>query len=427
MSVRLFASALICGAALISATVNAGAPKTSVSREVSEHRPAIGRYTTPHGIVFVGHTGEPPTQPGVDYYDATSQRQGTLEHLQGLLYRTSDKPKLTFDLRTPDVAVAEDRHVIGDKQGNFGFSVWHSAHTAKEPLMVLLEGADDSTRDMGFLIPYFVSHGMDVLTFDQRGTGLSTGNWRYTSPSDKADDVVAALRSLVSDPGIDFARVGVWGPSNGGWVAPIIAHHYPLAFMILKSASGQTIINNVKFEVRQDLLYDHRFSPKQIDEAMRFEQVMFDSLESDKGWEQAGNALEVARTKPWFSLMRIPPDLTVPPPPTVLAALRASLLYDPRLTLQRVSLPTLLLFGQKDRNVDVGVSERDFRDAFRQSGMRDLTVHVFPDADHLLIISPTGYISDESEPTHFAKGYPSIMIDWLHQRGLLGAAAGNTH
>ena len=332
-------------------------------------------------------------------------------------------PELSIDLHTPDVPVVEDRHVIDDKQGNFGFSVWHSVHAAKQPLVVLLEGADDSTRDMGFLFPYFVSHGMDVLTFDQRGTGLSTGNWRYTSPADKADDMVAALHTLASDPGIDFARVGVWGPSNGGWVAPIIAHRYPLAFMILKSASGQTIINNVKYEVRQDLLHGHRFSPKQIDEAMRFEQIVFYSLETSHGWAQAGNALEAARTKPWFSQMRIPPGLTVPPPPAILAVLRASLLYDPRSTLQHVSLPTLLLFGQKDRNVDVVVSVHNFRDAFRQSGMRDLTVHVFPDADHLLMLSPTGYESDESEPTRFAKGYPSIMIDWLHQRGLLG----NTH
>jgi len=423
MSIRWLLSTLTCAATLICTAVNA-AP---TSPEVSEHRPAIGRYATPHGIVYVGHTGEPPTQPGADYYDPTSQRQGTLEHLHGSLYRSSDKPELTVDLRTPDVAVVEDKHVVDDKQGDFGFSVWHSVHAAKLPLVVLLEGADDSTRDMGFLIPYFVSHGMAVLTFDQRGTGLSTGNWRYTSPVDKADDVVAALDTLVSDPAIDFARVGVWGPSNGGWVAPIIARRYPLAFMILKSASGQTIIQNVKYEIRQDLLHSHRFSPNQIDEAMQFEQIMFHCVETDQGWAHAANVLEKARTKPWFSLMRIPPGLAMPPPPAMLAALRASLLYDPRTTLQHVSTPTLLLFGQKDRNVDVAVSERDFRHAFGKSGMRDLTVHVFPDADHLLMLSPTGYISDESEPTHFAKGYPSIMIEWLHKRGLLGVAAGNMH
>ena len=373
--------------------------------------------------MYVGHTGEPPTRPGVDYYNPTTQRQGTLEHLRGSLYRSGDKPVLAFVLRTPDVSVVEGRHVIDDKQGRFGFSIWQMTHAAKQPLIVLLEGADDSTRDMGFLIPYFVSHGMDVLTFDQRGTGVSTGNWRYTSPTDKADDVVAALHSLASDPGIDFKRVGVWGPSNGGWVAPIIARHYPLAFMILKSASGQTITNNVLYEIRQDLLHDHRFSPAQVDDAMRFEQVMFHSLETNQGWAQAAKDLKTARSEPWFSLMRIPPGFTAPPPPAMLAAYRAALVYDPRPTLTQVSLPTLLMFGQTDRNVDVAVSERDFRDAFRQSGMHDLTVHVFPDADHLLMLSPTGFESDESEPPRFAKGYPSIMIDWLRHRGLLGTSA----
>ncbi len=67
---------------------------------------------------------------------------------------------------------------------------------------------------MGFLIPYFVGHGMAVLTFDQRGTGLSTGNWRFIGPAAKANDVIAALRSLAGDRAIDFNRVGVWGPSK---------------------------------------------------------------------------------------------------------------------------------------------------------------------------------------------------------------------
>jgi alpha-beta hydrolase superfamily lysophospholipase len=423
---RSFPSALLCWAAFACMNANAAVPAAPTASEVSGNLPAIGRYVTPHGLIYAGRTGEPPDQPAVDFYDPATQRHGALQHLQGSLYRSSDKPELTVDLQKPDVAVSEDRHVVDDKQGRFGFSVWRADHALRQPLIVLLEGADDSTRDMGFLIPYFVSNGMDVLTFDQRGTGLSTGNWRYTSPADKADDVVAALHSLAADPAIDFARVGVWGPSNGGWVAPIIARSYPLAFMILKSASGGTIIDNVKYEVRQDLLHGRHFSPKQVDAAMRFEQVMFSSMETGLGWEHAASALEDARTKPWFPLMRMPPGLTVPPPPAMLASLRASLLYDPRATLQHMSLPTLLLFGQNDRNVDVVVSERDFRDAFKQSGMRDLSVHEFPGVDHLLTLSPTGYISDESEPARFAKGYPTIMIDWLHKRGLLGAAGGGT-
>lgn len=426
MTARWLLLVLFCASTVPCMSAIAGAPNSGASHGAPAHRPAMGVYMTPQGVLYVGHTGEPPTHPGVDYYDPTTQRQGALMHLRGSLYRSSDKPELTVALGKPEAVVVEDRREVDDKQGRFGFSVWHFVHAVKQPLIVLLEGADDSTRDMGFLIPYFVSHGMDVLTFDQRGTGISTGNWRYTGSADKAADVVAALHTLASDPAIDFVRVGVWGPSAGGWVAPIIARHYHLAFMILKSASGQTIIRNVQYEIRQDLLHSHRFSPKQIGEAMRFEQVLFYSLKTGNGWARAANALKTARSKPWFSLMRIPPGLTVPPPAAMLAALRASLLYDPRSALTDVSVPTLLLFGEKDRNVDVAVSERDFRSAFKQSGMRDLTVHVFPDADHLLMLSPTGYISDESEPPRFANGYPSIMIDWLHQRGLLGTTAEDT-
>ena len=402
--------------------VKAGGLATTVSPQAEvpfhSYSPTNGRYATANGVVYVGHTAEPPIKPQVEYFDAKTQRIGNLVKVEGDQYRTQEKPYLDFELRRPEIAVIEDRHAIDDRQGHFGFSLWHVRDATRRPLIVLLEGADDSTRDMGFLIPYFVANGLDVLTFDQRGTGISSGNWRFTRPADKAEDVEAALKSLVGDPAVDFARVGAWGPSNGGWVAPIIADQYPLAFMILKSSSSGTIAANVLYEIRQELLKGGRFSPQQINDAMRFERGLFRNLETNSGWAPAGSALKKAREEPWFPLMRIPPGFTTPPVPPMLTALRASLINDPRSTLEHVTTPTLALYGELDRNVDVAAGQRGFRAAFARSGMRDFTVHVFPGADHLIMLSKTGYESDELEPPRFAPSYPSIMIDWLRQRGL---------
>jgi len=411
-----FSSTARAGASSAAATPAQGKPPQAAP--IDSDWPTNGRYATAQGMVYVGRTAEPPTKPQLEYFDVATHRIGNLVKVEGNRYRTQEKPYLDFDLRRPEVAVIEDRHAIGDRQGRFGFSLWHIRDATHRPLIVLLEGADDSTRDMGFLIPYFAANGLDVLTFDQRGTGISSGNWRFTGPADKAEDVEAALKSLVGDTAVDFARVGAWGPSNGGWVAPIIAHHYPLAFVILKSSSSGTIIDNVSYEVRQDLLHSGRFSPQQIDDAMRFERGLFRNLETNSDWASAGTALKKARTQPWFPLMRIPPGITTPPAPAMLTALRASLIYDPRSTLEHVTTPTLALYGALDRNVDVADGQRGFRAAFARSGMRDFTVHVFPRADHLLMLSKTGYESDALDPPRFVPGYPSIMIDWLSRLGL---------
>ena len=151
--------------------------------------PADGVYSAAEGVVYVGEDGEPPNNPSLQYFDPRTRRTGMLVRLQGGDYRSGEQPYLHFDLQRPVVTVIEDRHLIRDAQGGFGFSVWHSPGATSKPLILLIDGTDDTTRDLGFLIPYLVGHGMAVLTYDQRGTGLSSGNWRVPGPEAKADDV----------------------------------------------------------------------------------------------------------------------------------------------------------------------------------------------------------------------------------------------
>lgn len=410
----LVISATLTGPALAGTTQPAAA--LGHPTPAPHHWPADGAYPAGKRLVYVGLDGEPPSRPSLEYFDPATRRTGTLAHLQGAEYRSAEPPYLNFDLRHAVVTAVEDRHLIRNALGNFGFSVWHASVATPKPLIVLLEGSDDSTRDMGFLIPYFVGHGMDVLTFDQRGTGLSSGNWRFIGPAAKANDVIAALRSLAGDSTIDFNRIGVWGPSNGGWVAPIIAQRYPLAFMILKSADSGSIADNVQYEIRQDLERGHRFSPQQVDDALAFVRRMIHRLAINSGWQHAGEDLRRAEPEPWFALARVPRDLPLPPPPPVLAAYRAALIYDPTPVLRQTTVPTLVLFGSLDRNVDVATAQHGFRADFAESGMRDVTFRVFPGADHLLEQSPDGYEEDAIRPARFVAGYPEIMIDWLRAR-----------
>jgi alpha-beta hydrolase superfamily lysophospholipase len=412
--------AMCCGIAASAGLVVAALASTAHRTDaLSRHWPRDGVYPDARGVVYVGLEGEPPDRPTLEYFDSRTHRVGTLVHLQGTEYRSAEQPYLRFDLRRAAVTVIQDRHLIRDALGNFGFSVWHGPGANPKPLIVLLEGADDSTRDMGFLIPYFVDHGMSVLTFDQRGTGLSSGNWRVIGPEAKANDVVAALRSLDGYRTVDFHRVGVWGPSNGGWVAPIVAQRYGLAFMILKSADSGSIADNVLYEVREDLERSHRFSPQQIDAALAFDRLMFGCLATNSGWRRAGADLRQAEAQPWFALTRVPADMRIPPPQPVLAAYRAALIYDPTAVLEQTTVPTLALFGSLDRNVNVRAAERGLRADFARSGLKDVTFRVFPGADHLLEQSMTGYEGDETRPVRFASGYPEIMIRWLREQKLL--------
>ncbi|HEY6449077.1 MAG TPA: alpha/beta hydrolase [Candidatus Cybelea sp.] len=379
--------------------------------------PATGAYRIGRDIVYVGVDAEPPDRPSIEFYDTATRRLGTLDHLVGDEYKTDDSPRMTFVLSSPRPAVLEKPFVITDGNGHLGASLWYARGARRYPTVVLIQGADDSTRRMGFLIPFFVAHGLNVVTYDQRGTGDSTGSWRFASPQSKAIDTVALLQHVQSDPAVDRHRIGAWAASNGGWVAPIIATRFPLAFMILKSAPSGTIADNVLYEIEQVLREGSRFSPQQVSDAMAFERRMFDALQTDSNWGAAAQAFKAAQTQPWFSQMRMPPGMTVPPSAPMLAAMQAALIYDPTPILQQVRTPTLAIFGARDRNVDAAASAVGFRRAFARAGMTDLTIVTIPEADHLLVRSATGYEDDALLPVRFAGAYPEVMIGWLTARG----------
>ncbi len=372
-------------------------------------------------MIYVGVDAEPPNEPSIQFYDTATHRLGTLDYVADNEYRTDDSPTLTFALRSPTSGVLEKPFVITNDYGRLGASLWYGAGAKRRATVVLIQGADDSARQMGFLIPFFVLHGLNVVTYDQRGTGDSAGNWQYASPRSKAADIVSLLRYVQNDPAVDPHRIGAWAASNGGWVAPIVATRFPLAFMILKSTSSETIVDNVLYEIEQDLREGGHFSPRQISDAMTFERTMFAALQNNSNWDATGKALETARGQPWFPRMRIPPGMTAPPSAPMLAALQAALIYNPTQTLQRVRTPTLAIFGALDRNVDAAPSAAGFRTAFLRAGMTDLTIVTLPGANHFLVRSSTGYEDDALLPVRFADTYPQDMVRWLAARGFCHA------
>ncbi len=384
---------------------------------LAAHPPSSGAYRLPGRIVYVGAEAEPSNEPTTQYYDSKTRRLGTLTWVSGHEYRTDGSPALTLRLDVPSVAVVEKSFVIARGADRFGGSLWHVPGAQGRPTIVLVNGADDSTRAMGFLIPYFMADGLNVITYDQRGTGISSGNWRYTSPESKAADIVALLDQAEENPAVDAHRIGAWAASNGGWVAPIIATRFPLAFMILKSSPSGSIAENIVYEIGEDLRRE-RFNRAQISDALGFERLMLSALQTNSNWPAAGRALTAAQSEPWFSKMRIPPGITTPPPAPMLAALQAATVYDPANSLKPVFMPTLALFGTLDHNVDAPQSAAGMRAAFAKAGhAKYLTIRTLPGAGHTLECSATGYLDDPSLPERLVAGYPDSMIAWLRAKG----------
>jgi uncharacterized protein len=362
---------------------------------------APGLYSASGHTLYVGVEHELPDPASNDFFDPASQRTGDL-------HRTHD-----LQLRN---GISEERRVIAAPQGRLGFSLYY-AGAKPRATMILIHGNDPETREMGFIIPYFVCNGINVISYDQRGVGESAGNWFLNGPSQRADDVAAIFDAIRSDPHVDVRRIGVWGFSNGGWTAPLVALHRPVAFMILKSAPTESLAQNIDYEVEEQLRRHNveAASPQAVALWHAFEHA----LDGTVSWSYAKRLYGLDANQPWFkySLM---PDLgvSIPPPPSMVAGLRRLVSFDPTHTLLSISsTPTLALYGALDRNVDAADSAAHLREYLAHAGDRDLTIKTYPNAGHQLIVSKSGYNGDAILPERFVPGYPQIVIAWLVQRG----------
>lgn len=362
---------------------------------------APGVYLDSGHAIYVGVEHDPPGPASNDFFDPTSQRTGDLQKAQDLKLRHG---------------ISEEVRVINAPQGQLGLSLYYAGEGPRATV-ILVHGNDPETREMGFIIPFFVCNGLNVVSYDQRGTGASVGDWLLNGPPQRADDVEAVYDAMRSDPHVDPHRIGIWAFSNGGWTAPLVATHRPVAFMILRSAPTESLTQNIDYEVEQSLRkHDARNA---LPQALALWHAFEDSLNGKVSWSDTTRLYEADAREPWFrySLM---PDLgiTIPPPPAKVAGLRRLVTFDPTQTLLSVSsTPTLALYGALDRNVDAADSATHLREYLGRAGDRDVTIETYPHAGHQLIVSGSGYNGDATPPERFVPQYPQVMLTWLAKRG----------
>jgi pimeloyl-ACP methyl ester carboxylesterase len=358
-------------------------------------------------LIYVGIENEAPDPAVNEYFDISTQRTGELPTGARLWKRKG---------------ISEETRLVEAPGGALGASLYFT-DPGKRPTIILIHGNDPETRQIGFLIPYFVLSGINVISYDQRGTGQSTGNWQQNGPMQRATDVAAIFDAYVTNKHVDAKRLGIWGFSNGGWTAPIVATTRPVSFMILKSGPAESLETNICYTVAQHMRSKH-YNSASISSAVQTWRTLLGALSSTVPWETARTRYVAASAAPWFADSYIPiffpADMGLPPPTEALDAMRREMLYDPSATLQKVRTPTLAIFGALDRNVDVAHAPALFKSAFAHAGMDDFTIHIYKDAGHTLKVSATGF--DNEQPERLPSGYPQIMIQWLRERDFLGAA-----
>ena len=177
------------------------------SRATASFNLAPGLYIASGHTIYVGVRHDPPDPASNDFFDSSSQHTGELQGTQNLRLRSG---------------ILEEPRTTKAAQGRLGFSLYYAGERPRATV-ILIHGNDAETREMGFIIPFFVCNGINVVSYDQRGVGESSGDWFLNGPAQRADDVAAIYDAMRNNAHVDSRRIGVWGFSNGGWTAPLVS------------------------------------------------------------------------------------------------------------------------------------------------------------------------------------------------------------
>jgi len=284
----------------------------------------------------------------------------------------------------------EELRIEGD-----GFTLAASYSPAGPTALVALHGAGEGTREspsLRHLHELLPTHGIGVVTFDRRGEGESTGDATRGRFDLQADDALAVLRAIGAERG------GLFGYSQGGWIAPLAAARSDdVAFLVLVASIGVTPSEQMMVAVERQLRlagYGDDVVDRALDLRRRFEHWIH-AVAPEPDEQLAGDLLAVV-DEPWAGQLWLPPSLL---DEEGVRLWIEEMDYDPRPTFEQVRVPTLSFYGELDSWAPVEASVTAWRDA-RGDGVE---LVVIPGAEHDLTV-PDGSVAPE---------YDRRLVEWL--------------
>lgn len=256
------------------------------------------------------------------------------------------------------------------------------------PGIIPLHPASERSRDQllfRHLAEVLPPHGIAVLRYDRRGDDVPF--------DDQVADANAAVDMLRVRSDIDPARIGLWGFSQGAWIAPMLAAQSDrIAFLILVASTGVSPADQMRYGTvkhARDAGYGDDVARRIVEVRMVLEKFERGGLSR----ETAQRAIDAVANEPWFEHAYVRCELPAE------RGFWPDMDFDPAAVFARVRAPTLLFYGEDDewQPIDASIA------AWRKAGPNDLTIVRLPGTGH----APTtasGAISAE---------YQRTLLAWL--------------
>lgn len=246
----------------------------------------------------------------------------------------------------------------------------------RHPAIVLVHGSGPGARaELGQEAEVFARAGLVTLIYDKRSDYSKT----HRDYSALAGDALAGIRALLRLSDVDSARTGLWGLSEGGWVAPLAASRSgDVKFLITIGASGLTPARTQAWNLVNRIT-------------------------------RAGVAASTAR-----ALVHTGMGLAIATNGFPQAG------YDPVPALRAIRQPVLAIWGELDVQVPPGESAEVF--ARELIASPSVSLRVLPHGAHAGRVTTDGYDRLGGPVIHgvvmgeLFPGYGDLMTDWIASR-----------
>lgn len=298
------------------------------------------------------------------------------------------------------------------------------------PAVLMLTGSGAQNRDEELFNhrPFLVladamtRAGVAVLRVDDRGVGGSSGDLSQATFADLVADARAGIEFLKARPEIEDTKIGLFGHSEGGYVAPLVASQSDdVAFVILMAAPSVAGLEVLKLQ--NELIFKEAgATQEEIDAQLAYLDKLAARLEA--GDDEGAKQLTRERVEQQFSAL---PANQQPQGEEREAFIKsqseavaspifaAFLNYEPGKALEQLTLPVLAIYGSLDLQVPPSQSESVMKDVLAHNP--DATVKTFAGLNHLMQPATTGALEEYAQiETTIAPEVLELITTWLRER-----------
>lgn len=250
-----------------------------------------------------------------------------------------------------------------------------------------------------------------VFIYDRRGSGESGGLPDDNNFNEQARDVISAIKLLGGRKDIDSKRISLIGISQGAWVAPISFSLDPSSIerLVLISMSGVSPSFQMKYG-SAEALKQGNFNDSIVLKAIYLRNINDDFYRGQLDKTIAQNIIDSFREEKWFPLLFLPHRGYLPDTVTK-SNWYKTMDFDPAVYLDKVSIPTLFLYGSYDQWVPIDSSISVIKNNMLQAHNNQYKIYRLKKGGHLMTIDLFN-MSD----TNFSVEFDQELKKWYAQK-----------